>query len=77
VVKAPNWGRYSGSAVAIRRTSPVRRFRPWLARLLDEWRGHYGDLDKDGNLVSMTVEHASKVAALPFVSLEEIGVSAV
>ena len=35
------------------------------------------DLDKDGNLVSMTIEHAAKFAALPSVSLEEIGASAV
>jgi uncharacterized protein YuzE len=37
----------------------------------------YADLDKAGNLVSMTIEHAAKVAALPIVSLEEIGVCAV
>ncbi|MGH7655920.1 MAG: DUF2283 domain-containing protein [Gemmatimonadaceae bacterium] len=36
----------------------------------------YVDLDKDGNLVSMTIEHAARVAALPLVSLEEIGASA-
>jgi uncharacterized protein YuzE len=29
------------------------------------------DLDKDGNLVSMTIEHASRFASLPAVSLEE------
>ena len=34
------------------------------------------DLDKAGNLVSMTIEHASSAAQLPQVSLEEIGVSA-
>ncbi len=34
------------------------------------------DLDKDGNLVSMTIEHAASVANLPLVSLEEIGASA-
>ncbi len=34
------------------------------------------DLDKDGNLVSMTIEHAATVAKLPLVSLEEIGASA-
>jgi uncharacterized protein YuzE len=34
------------------------------------------DLDKDGNLVSMTIEHAAEVAALPRVSLEEIGAPA-
>jgi len=37
----------------------------------------YVDLDKDGNLVSMTIEHAAKLASLPGVSLEEIGVPAV
>ena len=37
----------------------------------------YVDLDKDGNLVSMTIEHAAKVAALPRVNLEEIGATAV
>ncbi len=31
------------------------------------------DLDKDGNLVSMTIEHAAQVASLPRVNLEEIG----
>ena len=36
----------------------------------------YVDLDKDGNLVSMTIEHAATVANLPVVSLEEIGASA-
>jgi len=36
----------------------------------------YVDLDKDGNLVSMTIEHAARVAALPQVSLEEIGAPA-
>ena len=35
------------------------------------------DLDKDGNLVSMTIEHAAAVAKLPLVSLEKIGGSAV
>ncbi len=37
----------------------------------------YVDLDQDGNLVSMTIEHAAKLAALPRVSLEEIGAPAV
>ena len=37
----------------------------------------YVDLDKDGNLVSMTIEHAAELAELPRVSLEEIGVPAV
>jgi uncharacterized protein YuzE len=32
----------------------------------------YVDLDQDGNLVSMTIEHAARVAALPQLSLEEI-----
>jgi uncharacterized protein YuzE len=32
----------------------------------------YVDLDKDGNLVSMTIEHAARLAALPQLSLEEI-----
>ncbi|MBK7905813.1 MAG: DUF2283 domain-containing protein [Gemmatimonadetes bacterium] len=36
----------------------------------------YVDLDKDGNLVSMTIEHASSAAQMPQVSLEEIGASA-
>lgn len=36
----------------------------------------YVDLDKAGNLVSMTIEHASSAAQLPQVSLEEIGASA-
>ena len=36
----------------------------------------YVDLDKDGNLVSMTIEHAAAVAKLPLVNLEEIGASA-
>ena len=35
----------------------------------------YVDLDKDGNLVSMTIEHAAIVANLPVLSLEEIGAS--
>jgi uncharacterized protein YuzE len=34
------------------------------------------DLDKDGNLVSMTIEHAARVASLPGISLEEIGAGA-
>ncbi|MBK8057383.1 MAG: DUF2283 domain-containing protein [Gemmatimonadetes bacterium] len=34
------------------------------------------DLDKDGNLVSMTIEHAAQVAQLPQVSLEEFGADA-
>lgn len=33
------------------------------------------DLDKDGNLVSMTIEHAAVVANLPQLSLEEFDVS--
>ena len=37
----------------------------------------YVDLDKNGNLVSMTIEHAAKVASLPKVQFEEIGAPAV
>ena len=36
----------------------------------------YVDLDKSGNLVSMTIEHAAEVASLPQVRLEEIGAPA-
>ena len=36
----------------------------------------YVDLDKDGNLVSMTIEHAATIANLPQVNLEEIDASA-
>ncbi len=36
----------------------------------------YVDLDKDGNLVSMTIEHAATFANLPQVNLEEIDASA-
>jgi len=32
----------------------------------------YIDLDKDGNLVSMTVEHAAESARLPEVAVEEV-----
>jgi uncharacterized protein YuzE len=32
----------------------------------------YVDVDKDGNLVSMTIEHASQAASLPNVFVEEI-----
>ncbi len=32
----------------------------------------YVDLDQDGNLVSMTVEHAAQCASLPEVAVEEI-----
>ncbi|MEX0641435.1 MAG: DUF2283 domain-containing protein [Pirellulales bacterium] len=31
----------------------------------------YVDLDKDGNLVSMTIEHAQQAASLPNVIVEE------
>jgi uncharacterized protein YuzE len=31
----------------------------------------YVDLDKDGNLVSMTIEHAQEAASLPNVIVEE------
>jgi uncharacterized protein YuzE len=34
------------------------------------------DLDKAGNLVSMTIEHAATVAQLPQVRIEEIGATA-
>lgn len=37
----------------------------------------YVDLDKDGNLVSMTIEHAGQHTSLPCVSVEEIGVGAI
>ena len=33
----------------------------------------YVDLDKDGQLVSMTIEHARALAALPRVTVQEIG----
>lgn len=36
----------------------------------------YVDLDKEGNLVSMTIEHAASVARLPYVLVEEIDASA-
>lgn len=36
----------------------------------------YVDLDKAGNLVSMTIEHAAAVARLPQVLIEEIDASA-
>lgn len=36
----------------------------------------YIDLDKAGNLVSMTIEHAAMVASLPQVRIEEIDASA-
>ena len=35
----------------------------------------YIDLDKDGNLVSMTIEHAAVYASLPRVSVQEIEAS--
>lgn len=45
--------------------------------LVDETRAIseyvYVDLDKDGNLVSMTIEHAAQVAQLPSINVEEIG----
>lgn len=50
-------------------------------RAVDETReiseNVYVDLDEDGNLVSMTIEHAARLARLPQVNLEEIGASAV
>ncbi len=36
----------------------------------------YVDLDKSGNLVSMTIEHAAATAQLPHVRIEQIDVSA-
>ncbi len=36
----------------------------------------YADLDRAGNLVSITIEHAAKVASLPHVRIEEIDASA-
>ena len=36
----------------------------------------YVGLDKAGNLVSMTIEHAATVASLPQVRIEEIDASA-
>ena len=36
----------------------------------------YVDLDEHGNVVSMTIEHAATVAALPTIRLEEIGAPA-
>jgi uncharacterized protein YuzE len=32
----------------------------------------YVDLDKDGNLVSMTIEHAKQTASLPSVVVQEV-----
>ncbi|HEY3394531.1 MAG TPA: DUF2283 domain-containing protein [Lacipirellulaceae bacterium] len=44
-------------------------------RLVEETReiseNIYVDLDKDGNLVSMTSEHANKAASLPKVTVQE------
>ena len=37
----------------------------------------YVDLDKSGNLVSMTIEHAAKLTDLPAIQLQEIGAPAV
>jgi uncharacterized protein YuzE len=36
----------------------------------------YVDLDRHGNLVSMTIEHAATVANLPQLNMEQIGASA-
>ncbi len=36
----------------------------------------YVDLDKHGNLVSMTIEHAATTARFPHVRIEEIDASA-
>jgi uncharacterized protein YuzE len=35
----------------------------------------YVDLDGDGNLVSMTIEHAAESARLPEVVIEEVAIS--
>jgi uncharacterized protein YuzE len=44
-------------------------------RLVEETReispNVYVDLDKDGNLVGMTIEHAQQAASLPKVTVEE------
>jgi uncharacterized protein YuzE len=44
-------------------------------RSIDETReiseNVYIDLDKDGNLVSMAIEHAQQIASLPSVVVEE------
>jgi len=37
----------------------------------------YVDLDKDGNLVNLTIEHAGRYTSLPEVSVQEIDASAV
>ena len=36
----------------------------------------YVDLDTDGNIVSMTIEHAARLASFPQVNLEQIGAGA-
>ncbi|HMS04112.1 MAG TPA: DUF2283 domain-containing protein [Gemmatimonadaceae bacterium] len=36
----------------------------------------YADLDADGNLVSLTIEHAAHVARLPEVTIQEFGADA-
>jgi uncharacterized protein YuzE len=35
----------------------------------------YLDIDRSGNLVAMTIEHARKQASLPFLSFEQIEIS--
>lgn len=51
------------------------------ARAVEETReiseNVYVDLDEAGNPVSMTIEHASRHASLPQVSVQEIDASAV
>lgn len=46
------------------------------ARLVEETHeiseNVYVDLDKDGNLVSLTIEHAARVASLPQITREQI-----
>lgn len=50
------------------------------SRLVEETReiaeNFYVDFDENGNLVSMTIEHAATVAALPKIQLEEINAPA-
>jgi uncharacterized protein YuzE len=36
----------------------------------------YADLDAAGNIVSLTIEHAKRLARLPDVTVQEIGVDA-
>ena len=36
----------------------------------------YADLDASGNIVSLTIEHAARLARLPEVTVQEIGADA-